>query len=435
MNENKDLPENIVAALSELIGTNIEQSIVPGEDLIPVTAPSLNVADLLSGISSLAKGWLTEGESSKTFEKDLKNYLGSKYAVLTNSGSSANLLAISSLTSPELGDRALKKGDEVLTVAAGFPTTINPIVQNGLVPVFVDVDIPSYNISIEQIEGAISSRTKAIIIAHTLGNPFNLEAILALAKKHNLWLIEDNCDAFGASFQGKKTGSFGDLSTLSFFPAHQMTTGEGGAVIINNASLKKIVTSFKNWGRDCWCIAGDDNTCGTRFQQQHGELPQGYDHKYVFSHVGYNLKMTESQASIGINQLKRLDSFIEKRRENHRYLLNKFKSLEAYFILPEWAEEANPSWFGFMLTCKEHVDRNALLKELADKKVGTRLLFAGNITKQPAYREVEYRVHKELTNTDQIMSTSFWLGVWPGLEKVHLDYMYQVIASYLKDQD
>ena len=366
--------------------------------------------------------------------KKLARYFNAKFAVVTNSGSSANLLALSSLTSPKLGKRALQKGDEVLTVAAGFPTTINPIIQNGLIPVFVDIEIPSYNIDISKIEGALSPKTKAIIIAHSLGNPFNIDAIIAFAKKHNLWVIEDNCDAFGATFNGQLTGSFGDLSTLSFFPAHQMTTGEGGAVIINNAELKKVVESFKNWGRDCWCIPGDDNTCGTRFMKQFGDLPQGYDHKYVFSHIGYNLKMTEAQAAMGLKQLERVDQFIAKRRENHAYLLSLFKELEEHFILPEYSKEANPSWFGFMLTCKPHINRVRLLVELNEKLIGTRLFFSGNITKQPAYKASEYRVYGSLDQSDLVMNQSFWLGVWPRLEKKHLEYMFATVKAFIEKE-
>ena len=432
MKDKQGLSDNLTRELEEIINGNIAKGIVPGEDLIPCAAPTLGAEDLIAGINSLMKGWLTEGKSCDLFEKELKNYLGAKFAILTNSGSSANLLAISSLTSPKLGSRALKKGDEVLTVAAGFPTTINPIVQNGLIPVFVDIDIPTYNIKVDQLEDAISEKTKAIIIAHSLGNPFNLEVIKGLAEKYNLWLIEDNCDAFGATYNTKKTGSFGDLSTLSFFPAHQISTGEGGAVIINNAELKKIVSSFKSWGRDCWCLAGDDDTCGIRFQQQHGDLPEGYDHKYVFSHIGYNLKMTESQASIGLSQIKKLDHFVAARRENHAYLNNLFKELEDHFILPEPSEGANPSWFGYLLTCKSHVNRRELLDELNKKKVGTRLFFAGNITKQPAYQGVNYRVHGNLTNTDIVMNDSFWLGVWPGLNKKHMDYMFSIVKAFVE---
>jgi len=431
MNKDNLLSQTLIDELENIIQKNISKEIVPGKDLIPASAPTLSSQDIFEGISSLLNGWLTEGEYCKRFEKKLKNYFGSHAALLTNSGSSANLLSISALCSPALRERALKKGDEILTIAAGFPTTINPIVQNGLIPVFMDIDPTTYNIQIEDIESAISDKTKAIIIAHSLGNPFNLEVICEAAKKHNLWMIEDNCDAFGAEYKSKKTGSFGDLSTLSFFPAHQITTGEGGAIIINNPKLKKIVTSFRNWGRDCWCIAGDDNTCGKRFDHHMGDLPHGYDHKYVFSHLGYNLKMTESQAAIGTSQVERIDQFVEARRENHAYLFDRFKTLEDYFILPKATEHSNPSWFGFMLTCREGVNRQELLQELAKRKVGTRLFFAGNITKQPAYQNVEYRIHGSLSNTDMVMNNSFWIGVWPGLSKVHLDYVFESVRDFV----
>lgn len=431
MNYKEELPKNVVEVLESIIKTNIQRSLVPGKDLIPAAAPTLSSDDIFGGISSLLNGWLTDGSNCNKFEKGLKKYFSSSAAILTNSGSSANLLSISALTSPLLGSKALQKGDEIITVAAGFPTTINPIVQNGMIPVFIDIEIPSFNINVAKMKAAISPKTKAIILAHSLGNPFNIKVVSEFAKEHNLWLIEDNCDAFGAEYDGKKTGTFGDLSTLSFFPAHQITTGEGGAIIVNNNRLTKIIESFKNWGRDCWCIPGDDDTCGTRFLKQYGDLPKSYDHKYVFTHLGYNLKMTETQAAIGLSQLTKINNFVDARRQNHAYLNSLFQDLDEFFILPEFEKEANPSWFGYLLTCKEGVDRVALLNELSDKKVGVRLFFAGNITKQPAYKNVEYRIHGNLNNTDQVMSDSFWLGVWPGLDKTHFDYMYTVIKQYL----
>lgn len=434
MSIKKQIPSDILIKLGEVINQNLNEELIPGKNLIPAAAPTLISDDILNSIESLTSGWLTEGDYCQTFEKKLAKYFNTKFALVTNSGSSANLLAFSSLTSPKLGDRALQKGDEVITVAAGFPTTINPIIQNGLIPVFIDITVPSFNINIEKLEEALSSKTKAIIIAHSMGNPFDVDAIVAFAKKHNLWLIEDNCDAFGATYNGKLTGTFGDLSTLSFFPAHQMTTGEGGAIIINNPKLKKIVESFKNWGRDCWCIPGDDDTCGTRFMKKHGDLPQGYDHKYVFSHIGYNLKMTESQAAMGLKQLSRVDDFVAKRRENHAYLLNKFKELEEHFILPDFAANTNPSWFGFMLTCKPHINRVKLLVDLNKKMIGTRLFFAGNITKQPAYKNSEYRIVGNLDQSDLAMEKSFWLGVWPRLEKIHLDYMFESVKSFIENE-
>jgi CDP-6-deoxy-D-xylo-4-hexulose-3-dehydrase len=434
LNNKQKIPSDIISSLHEIITHNLSEEIIPGKDLIPAAAPSLLSTDIINSIESLANGWLTEGDFCNQFEKKLAKYFKTKFAIVTNSGSSANLLALSALTSPKLGNRALKKGDEVITVAAGFPTTINPIVQNGLIPVFVDIEVPSYNIDVRNLEDALSNKTRAIIIAHSLGNPFDIETIVSFAKKHNLWLIEDNCDALGATYNGQLTGTFGDLSTLSFFPAHQITTGEGGAVIINNPSLKKLVESFKNWGRDCWCIPGDDNTCGTRYMKQHGDLPQGYDHKYVFSHIGYNLKMTESQAAMGLKQLERVDHFIAKRRENHKYLLSLFKELEGHFILPEKKNETEPSWFGFMLSCKPHINRGKLLTKLNKDLIGTRLFFSGNITKQPAYKNIDYRVIGNLNQSDFVMNNSFWLGVWPQLEKHHLDFIFNSVKSFIKEE-
>ncbi len=428
----KNLPDDILSALQLIVSKNISAEKVAGEDLLQAAAPTLGVEDIIAGVDALLTGWLTEGEYCRQFELQLAKTLNTKYAALVNSGSSANLVAFASLTSPKLGERAIKRGDEVITVAAGFPTTINPIVQHGCIPVFVDIDIPTYNIASDLVEAAISRKTKAIILAHSLGNPFNVAKIRQLADKYNLWLIEDNCDALGSTYNDEPTGSFGDLSTISFYPAHQITTGEGGSVIINNSKLKKIVTSMRNWGRDCWCIPGKDNTCGTRFEQCHAELPDGYDHKYVFSHIGYNLKMTDIQAAIGLSQIRKLDSFVDARRENHAYLKQLFSEFEEFFILPEATINANPSWFGFMLTCKDgKVNRNDITKYLNSKMIGTRLFFAGNITKHPAYQGVEYRVVGDLTNTNIVMKDSFWMGVWPGLTKTHLDYMYETVKEYL----
>jgi len=430
-----NIPEEVQSALETIATKNTTREIVPGVDLIPASAPTLGAEDLLSGIEALLEGWLTEDIYCKKFERDLTRLIGSRYATLVNSGSSANLLAFSSLTSPKLGERAIKRGDEVITVAAGFPTTVNPIIQYGCIPVFIDIDIPGYNIIAGRIEEAITPKTKAIIIAHSLGNPFNLSEVKRVAEKYNLWLIEDNCDGLGATYKDKPTGSFGDLSTVSFFPAHHITTGEGGVVFINNPRLKKIVDSMRNWGRDCWCLPGDDNTCGVRFEQQHGQLPEGYDHKYVFSHIGYNLKMTEMQAAIGSSQIKKIGHFVEKRRYNHNKLKELFSEFEEFFILPEATPHSNPSWFGFMLCCREgKINRNELVQYLNNKKIGTRLFFAGNITKHPAYLNTEFKIAGNLQNTDLVMNNAFWLGVWPGLKDEHLDYMYKSVKSFLKEK-
>lgn len=375
--------------------------------------------------------WLTSGRFSKKFEKDFAKYLGVKYALLTNSGSSANLLAVSALTSPKLGEKQLQPGDEVLTVAAGFPTTVAPIVQNGLIPVFVDVDLATYNINVDEIENAISDKTKAIIIAHTMGNPFNLEAILNIAKKYGLWIIEDNCDALGAKYNGKLTGTHGHIGTSSFYPPHHITMGEGGAVYTDNPKLKMILESFRDWGRDCWCPSGCDNTCNKRFNWQLGELPHGYDHKYTYSHVGYNLKVTDMQAAIGLEQLKKLPSFVEKRNANFERLKSNLKSIEEYLILPESTENSEPSWFGFILTVKDgtRISRNKMTQYLEENKVQTRMLFAGNLTKQPAFKGVNYRVASKLINTDKIMFDTFLVGVYPGLTEEMIDYMSEQIIN------
>jgi len=389
----------------------------------------------LHGVDATLDAWLTTGRYAKDFEKEFAAYFGSKAAVLVNSGSSANLVAFYSLTSPKLGERAMKPGDEVITVGAGFPTTINPIIQFGCIPVFLDVDIPTYNIDVTLIEEAITPKTKAIMLAHALGNPFNLDVITRIAEQYNLWLIEDDCDSLGATYNGQKTGTFGDLATVSFYPAHHITMGEGGAVLVNNIKLLRPAWSFRDWGRDCYCEPGKDNTCGKRFDWQLGELPCGYDHKYTYSHIGFNLKVTDTQAAIGLNQLRKADLFVEKRRQNHKMLYSLLKPLEEYFILPEATTNSDPSWFGFMLTVRpdSKINRNELVQFLESQKIGTRLFFGGNLLKQPAYQNINHRIVGGLHKCDIVMNNSFWIGVWPGLEEIHLVYILDQIKRFISE--
>ncbi|MBC8212895.1 MAG: lipopolysaccharide biosynthesis protein RfbH [Gammaproteobacteria bacterium] len=409
-----------------------EKKFVAGESVIPPSGKVLGAYELQLMVEASLDGWLTTGRFNKEFEQKLGQFLGVPYVLTTNSGSSANLLALTALTSPSLGERSLKPGDEVITVAAGFPTTVNPILQNGLVPVFVDVDIPTYNIDVTQLEQAFSEKTKAVMIAHTLGNPYNLDAVKAFTDKHNLWLIEDCCDALGTEYNGQMVGSFGDIATLSFYPAHHITMGEGGAVFTRSKKLKKLVESFRDWGRDCYCDPGCDNTCGKRFEQQFGTLPSGYDHKYTYSHLGYNLKITDMQAACGVAQLERLPELIRQRKHNFAFLKQRLASVEDFLILPEATPNSDPSWFGFPITLREDsgVERVELLKYLDQHKIGSRLLFAGNLTRQPYFEGRQYRIAGELTNTDRVMNQTFWIGLFPGLDETRLAYVISKIEEF-----
>lgn len=406
---------------------------VAGQTPVPVSGKVIGAAEIQNMVAASLDAWLTTGRFNAMFEERLAQYLGVKYLITVNSGSSANLVAFSTLTSPRLGDRAIKQGDEVIGVAAGFPTTVNPILQFGAVPVFVDVDLATHNIDASLIEAAITPKTKAIMLAHSLGNPFNLDVVTALCKKYNLWLVEDCCDALGATYNGQMVGTFGDIATLSFYPAHHITMGEGGAVFTNNAELKLIAESFRDWGRDCYCPPGKDNTCDKRFCWKLGDLPEGYDHKYTYSHLGYNLKITDMQAACALAQMDRVDEFIAARRANFAYLKNRLKSCEQFLHLPEATPNAEPSWFGFPLILKEDagVKRVDLLNYLDQNKIGTRLLFAGNLTRQPYMIGRNFRISGALVNTDIVMNQTFWLGVYPGLETAHLDYMVEKIEEFL----
>lgn len=404
----------------------------PGQSAVPVSGKVIDAADVQAVVDSSLDAWFTTGRFAKEFEKQLARFVGVRSASLVNSGSSANLVALSCLTSPKLGERRLKPGDEVITVAAGFPTTVNPIIQNNLVPVFVDVTLPTMQIDVSQLEAARSERTRAIMVAHALGNPFDLDAVVRFTKEHNLWLIEDCCDALGSEFNGQKVGTFGDLATVSFYPAHHITMGEGGAVMTNTPLLQVLADSFRDWGRDCWCEPGKDNTCGKRFDWQLGTLPCGYDHKYTYSHIGYNLKPTDMQAALGVAQIEKLPHFIEVRKKNVSYLREKLKPFEQWLMLPTATPGSDPSWFGFPIGVKEGAPftRDQLVQELESKKIATRLLFGGNLLRQPAYADVSYRVIGNLPNTDYIMKNVFWIGIYPGLNEVMLDYVASIIYSF-----
>ena len=407
---------------------------IPGETLIPPSGKLIGEEEVKYMVEASLDGWLTTGRFNQYFQEKLSEFLNVKHLITVNSGSSANLVAFSSLTSHMHKERAIKPGDEIISVAAGFPTTVNPIFQNGVIPVFVDIKLPTYNINEELIEAAITKKTKAIVLAHTLGNPFNLSKIAEICKKYNLWLMEDNCDALGSKYNNQLTGTFGDVSTLSFYPAHHITMGEGGAIFTNNLRIKRISESFRDWGRDCYCEPGKENTCNKRFDWQLGKLPKGYDHKYIYTHVGFNMKITDMQAACGVGQLEKLESFIQKRKENVSFLKKKLEDLQELIQLPEAEENSEPSWFGFPITIKDKckISRKDLIDKLTEKKIGTRLLFAGNLTKQPAYINLKYRVSGELKVTDKIMSDTFWVGIQPALGEEELSYTAKILRENLK---
>lgn len=409
-----------------------ERPFFPGVTPVPVSGKVLRPEDFVALVDSSLDGWLTAGPHADRFERELASYVGSRHALLVNSGSSANLVALSSLTSPRLGERRLEPGDEVLTVAMGFPTTVNPIMQNGLRPVLVDVELGTYDADVQRLAEAVGPRTKAIMMAHTLGNPFDVGAVMDLCDQHGLWLIEDSCDALGSTYAGRRVGSFGDLSTLSFYPAHHITTGEGGAVLVNRPTLKKPAESFRDWGRDCYCPPGVDNTCGRRFGWQLGDLPFGYDHKYIYSHIGYNLKATDMQAALGWSQLSKIDEFVAARKANFAHLYERLSTVDG-LLLPRATPRSDPSWFGFPITLEKGVDRNGLQRFLNARKIGSRLIFAGNILRQPAYSAADIRVVGDLTNTDIVMNRSLWVGVFPGLTSGMLDFVAESIRTFIED--
>lgn len=430
--------------LKKLIKENFDKNFtdkkfIPGQTPIPASGKVFNEREIELMVEAVLDGWWTEGRFNQQFEKKLAKWLGRKFCAVTNSGSSANLLALTALTSFRLGKRRLKKGDEIITVAAAFPTTVNPIIQNNLVPVFVDICLRTYNVDPEQVKKAISKKTKAVFLAHTLGNPFDINEILRICQKYNLWLIEDNCDALGSLYKRKKTGTFGNLSTQSFYPAHHITSGEGGAVLTDDPLLDKIIRSLRDWGRDCWCRTGHDNTCKKRFSWQLGDLPYGYDHKYIYSEIGYNLKNTDIEAALGLAQLEKLSGFIKKRRENFEFLYKELKKIDDYFILPKKERFSQPSWFGFPLTLEDNCPflREDLLKYLNKYKIGTRLLFGGNIIKQPYFKNYQIKFKKigNLKNTDKTAKDAFWIGVYPGLDKEKLSFVVKKFEDFIKKYD
>jgi len=436
MSKEDEIRQEIFSKISDLynLRKQTERAFIPGVSSIPYAGRVYDEKEMISLVDASLDFWLTSGSYAAQFEKDLAAFIGVKYCLLTNSGSSANLLAISALTSPKLGKKRLHAGDEVLTTACGFPTTLNPVLQNNLVPVFVDVEVETYNIQADLIEDAISDKTKAIMVPHTLGNPADLDTIIKMVKKYDLWFIEDNCDALGSTYKKKHTGTFGHISTCSFYPAHHITMGEGGAVLTNDPLLKKIIMSFRDWGRDCWCEPGCDNSCGKRFGWKLGDLPEGYDHKYIYSHIGYNLKITDMQAAIGVEQLQKLPAFIRQRKKNFVRLFKALEKYSRYVVLPSAVKDTDPSWFGFPILVREQApfSRSDLVNHLEDHKIATRMLFGGNLLKQPAYNEIRYRVCGSLKNTDNVMNNLFWVGVYPGLTIEMLDYMITVFEKFFE---
>ena len=431
----KEILEKILKLTEEYSNYHFEKNdFIENISNISVSGKCIGKEELKHMVEASLDGWLTTGRFNDQFQKKLSLFLGVKFLLTVNSGSSANLVAFSTLTSSKLKERAIKKGDEIITVAASFPTTVNPIMQFGAIPVFLDIKIPTYNIDENLIEESITSKTKAIMIAHTLGNPFNVKKIKEICDKYNLWLIEDTCDALGSKYNNQLVGTFGDLATLSFYPAHHITMGEGGAVFTNSIKLKRIADSFRDWGRDCYCEPGKDNTCNKRFDWQLGDLPYGYDHKYTYSHMGYNLKITDMQAACGLAQLDKLENFIKLRKSNYDFLHKNLEELEEFIILPESENNSDPSWFGFPISLRENnkFNRNDLLRYLDKNKIGTRLLFSGNLTKQPYMKEIEYKIHGDLKNTDFVMENTFWIGVYPGLSKYHLGYVIEKLKIFFK---
>lgn len=431
----KIIKKEIFSKVRDYYKASQSNRFIPGKTHINYAGRVFDENELVKLVDASLDFWLTAGKYARELEDKFAKFLGIKYCLLTNSGSSANLLAISALTSPNLGDRRLKPGDEVITTACGFPTTLNPIVQNNLVPVFVDIELGTYNIDVGKIEKAISKKTKAIFVAHTLGNPVNIDKILSIAKKYNLWFLEDNCDALGSKYDGKYTGTFGHISTCSFYPAHHITMGEGGAVLTSDPLLRRIILSLRDWGRDCWCEPGHDNTCGKRFGWELGKLPFGYDHKYIYSHIGYNLKVTDMQAAVGVAQLGKLDKFIKIRRKNFLALYSKLKKFEKYLILPKWGKESEPSWFGFPILVARNAPftRADIVQYLEKNKIATRMLFGGDLTKQPAYSQTKFKIIESLENTERVMNDLFWIGVYPGITEEHIKYVLEIFDRFMSN--